>query len=133
MDQLNIQPTIQQVVSDSMELLNLHQGLSIETSWQDDLTPRNVNSLEATINSSYPFPLHQLDSAVISDDGLSNQAFAGLFPDTSPRSRYVSLDGDRPDTTFILPMLVKSRSLTNDAKENAKEVSLGHSISTVWP
>lgn len=117
---------MQQVINgSSMELMSLQPALTIDTHWDEDITPTNLNNLEATINCSFPFPLHQLDSAVISDDGLSNQAFAGLFPDTGPRSRYVSLDGGRPDTSFMLPMLGKTRSLTNDAKEHAKEVSAG--------
>lgn len=126
MDPLDVQATMQQIVGgSSMALMSLQPGLTIDTNWDEDITPTNLNSLEATITCSYPFPLQHHDSAVISDDGMSNQAFAGLFPDTGPRSRYVSLDGERPDTTFMLPMLGKTRSLTNDAKEHAKEVSSG--------
>lgn len=134
MEPPNIHPAMQHVIAGGIELMSLQPGLSIETNWDDDLTPRNLNSLQATIDTSYPFPIHQLDSAVISDDGMSNQVFADLFPNTNPRSRYASLDDGRPDSIFMLPMSEKTRSLSNDAKENnAKEVGLLAASCLGWP
>lgn len=123
----------QQVLSTSLELMRLQPELSIETEWNDDPTPTKTSAFAATVNVGYPFPVQQLDSAAVSDDGSSDGMFTGLFPDTTPRSRYVSLDDGRPDLAFMLPMLGKARSFTNDAKDNAKEVSSGFRGATAWP
>ena len=96
----------------------------------EPFTQANLNDLQDSLNVSFTFPLTQMGSAITPEDGMGNSTFdtGGLFDTISPRSRYVSLDLGRSDihelqdSGFFLP-LSKSKSLSHDAKENAREVS----------
>ena len=105
--------------------------LMMDGTWTTEgFTQANHDDLQNSLNVSFTFPLTQMGSALTSEDGMGNSTYdiGGLFDTVSPRSRYVSLDlgrldmQDLQDSGFFLP-LSKSKSLTHDAKENAREVS----------
>lgn len=105
--------------------------ITMDASWSpenylDGNNSLNLASLEAAMTAtSYNYSLASMPSAsqTESDDCMPTPIFeSDQFPPITPRSRYVSLDYDRTDTGYILP-LERCHSLTGDAKENAKEVS----------
>lgn len=104
--------------------------VSMDTTWTadnylDNSNGLNLASLEAAMTATYNYSLAHMSSAAPteSDDCMATPIFeSDQFPSATPRSRYVSLDCDRPDAGFLLP-LERCHSLTNDAKESAKEVS----------
>lgn len=104
--------------------------VTMDTSWTadnylDGSNNLNLASLEAAMTATYSYPLGTMPTAteIELDDCMPTPIFeSDQFPQATPRSRYASLDYDRPDMGFLLP-LERRHSLTTDAKESAKEVS----------
>ena len=97
----------------------------LDTTWGcNDFTSMNLQNLEAALTATYTYPLTQISSAVISNDSVttSNHTFSPSLSETSPVSRYVPFDLDRANVDLVLSV-GKASSVTNDAKEGAKEVS----------
>lgn len=103
--------------------------VTIDATWTADnvnyMETDDLANMEATMTTTYNYSLTQMSLAgpADTDDIMADPMFeAGQFPYVTARSRYVSLDCDRPDPDFLLP-LERRHSLANDAKESAKEVS----------
>lgn len=98
--------------------------VSLEAAWSaESFALADLSDLGTALDASYPFPLTFSDStspAISCADPLFDPA--GYLGQVNLRPRYESLDGGRPNDFDLLP-LTRTRSLTNDAKENAKEVS----------
>lgn len=114
--------------------------VTMDTSWTaenylDSNNNLNMASLEAAMTATYNYPLAPMSSVTgtEADDCMSTPIFESEdFPQATPRSRYVSLDYDRHDAGYLLP-LERCHSLTNDAKESAKEVrDFSHSYGPLW-
>lgn len=100
--------------------------VTMDTTWSTEnyMDQNNLAAtMDAAMTASYNFPLTHMSSVPDQDDIMVSPVFeSDQFAQATPRSRYVSLDYDRSDAGFLLP-LERSHSLTNDAKESAKEVS----------
>lgn len=95
----------------------------------------NMASLEAAMTATYDYSLATMPSATATetDDCMATPVFeSDPFSQATTRSRYASLDYGRNDTGYLLP-LERCHSLTNDAKESAKEVrGSAHSYRALW-
>lgn len=100
--------------------------VTMDTTWSTDnyIDENNLAAtMDAAMTAAYNFPIAHMSSVPDQDDMMVSPVFESeQFAQATPRSRYVSLDYDRTDAGFLLP-LERSHSLTNDAKESAKEVS----------
>lgn len=100
--------------------------VTMDTTWSTDNYMDDSNlatTMDAAMTATYNYPLTHMSSVPDSDDCMVSPIFeSDQFPQATPRSRYVSLDYDRSDPSYLLP-LERCHSLTNDAKESAKEVS----------
>lgn len=106
-------------------VVTMDASWTAESYFDNNNNSLNLASLEAAMTATYNYSLAPMPSAsqTSPDDCLPTPIFeSDEFPQSTPRSRYTSLDYDRPDMGFLLP-LERRHSLTNDAKESAKEVS----------
>lgn len=99
------------------------------------LTDSETAVLEPSLNICYTFPLATEFSLTDLGAGLSDVDLADSLPivggyfDSSTTGRHVSLYCQRPDVDMdLLPTLPKTRSLTFDVKQSAREVSTATKI-----
>lgn len=94
----------------------------------DGYSNSDLADFEPSLTAAYTFPMTAEISmtsvgAAISSLGLTNPMTIGEeYLDANTVGRYVSFDCPRSDSEY-LPVLSKTRSLTFDGKESAREVS----------
>lgn len=101
-------------------------NVALEAVWATESfasTNLSLGDLEAALEASYPFQV-TLSNTISPETGFVDPYFdpGTYLTGIDIRPRYGSLDGGRPTVTDLLP-LTRTRSLSNDAKESAKEVS----------
>lgn len=96
----------------------------------DGYSSSDLIDFEPSLTAAYTFPMTAEISMSSVGAGISSLELTNPLPvgeeylDANVAGRYVSFDCQRSDSEF-LPALSKTRSLTFDGKESAREVSYG--------